>query len=569
MQGKIKILSGFFFLAFIGLLLRLFYWQVIKGKDLSGQAKNQYSFSKVTQAPRGNILASDGSYWVIKTDAWLVYADPSKISGSAKVIAEKLAPFFVETEGDREALLQEIGKIETLLSKKGSWVPLKQKISGDVKKNIQSLAIPGIGFEEQEARYYPEASSAAQLLGFVGKDESGADVGYFGLEGYYNLPLSGKEGFVSREKNAKGAPILIDPGRTVSAISGVSLGTSIDKRIQTIVEENLKKGVEKYGAIGGSVVVEDPNTGQILAMASFPSYDPAEYSKYNDALFKNPVISDTFEPGSIFKVLVMAAGLDAGVVKPDTQCDICAAPLKVDKYFIKTWNNQYTANISMTDVIVHSDNVGMSFVGQKLGADSLYDYLDKFGMGKITGVDLQGEAAPKLRKKGTWNIVDLATTSFGQGVVVTGIQMVNAVSAIANGGYLYTPRVVSKIIGDGWEEEIKGNPPKRVISDQAASEITEMMVQAAKNGEAKWTNLRGYKVAGKTGTAQIAVEGHYDATNTNHSFVGFAPADKPEFVMLVTLKSPQSSPWASETAAPLWYTMAKDLFLYFGIAPSE
>jgi len=265
----------------------------------------------------------------------------------------------------------------------------------------------------------------------------------------------------------------------------------------------------------------------------------------------------------------MAAGLDANVIEPDTTCDICSGPLKLDKYFIKTWNDKYQANISMTDVIVHSDNVGMSFIGQKLGADSLYDYLTKFGIGVKTGIDLQGEVAPKLRERGTWNIVDLATASFGQGVAVTGIEVVKAVSAIANGGYLVTPKVVDSIQGDGWEDNAKSETPVKIINQKAAQEVTQMMVEAAERGEAKWARIPGFKVAGKTGTAQIPVAGHYDATNTIQSFVGFAPADKPKFVMLVTLKSPQSSPWAAETAAPLWYAIAKDLFPYLGIAPSQ
>ena len=198
---------------------------------------------------------------------------------------------------------------------------------------------------------------------------------------------------------------------------------------------------------------------------------------------------------------------------------------------------------------------------------SLYDYFVKFGIGQKTGIDLQGEVAPKLREKGTWNVVDLATASFGQGVAVTGIEIVRAVSAIANGGYLVTPRVVTAVNGDGWEEKIEADPPTRIIKQQAAKEITQMMVEAAERGEAKWVKIPGFKVAGKTGTAQIPVAGHYDATNTIHSFVGFAPAGNPKFVMLVTLNSPQSSPWAAETAAPLWFAIAKDLFPYFGIQP--
>jgi len=256
----------------------------------------------------------------------------------------------------------------------------------------------------------------------------------------------------------------------------------------------------------------------------------------------------------------MASALDAKAVKPDTVCDICSGPLKVDKYEIETWDRKYYPDSTMVEVIVHSDNVGMAFVGQKMGADTLYDYLDRFGIGKETGIDLQGEVALPLRKKGAWNIVDLATASFGQGVAVTSIEMIRAVAAVANDGMMPTPFVVSALKGEGWQEEIKSKTEK-VISETAAEEMTAMMVNAAENGEAKWTSLRGFSVAGKTGTAQIPIAGHYDPKSTNASFIGFSPAESPKFIMLVTLNKPQSSQWASETAAPLWYSIAKDLFL--------
>ena len=304
-------------------------------------------------------------------------------------------------------------------------------------------------------------------------------------------------------------------------------------------------------------------------MSSYPSYDPTKYNEYDEKLYKNPAISDTFEPGSVFKVMVMAAGIDAGAVTPDTICDICEGPLKVDKYLIETWNRKYFKDSTMTDVVVHSDNVGMSFVAQKLGADKLYDYLDKFGIGKLSGIDLQGESNISMRKKGTWNIVDLATSSFGQGISTTPIQIIRAVAASANDGILTIPKVVEKVELDGWSEKLNEGGKLRVISKDTAEKMTKIMVQAARHGEAQWTNLKGFSVAGKTGTAQIPISGHYDAEKTIASFVGFAPANNPKFIMLVTLKEPQSSEWASETAAPLWYSIAKDLFIIFGIQPDN
>lgn len=570
MQLRIRLLTVAFFLVFIALVVKLFSWQILKGKQLAIAARNQYQTGQAISAPRGNILASDSSWLVARGDAWLVYASLPDLRNSPKNIAQELAPFFVADKTDQQGLLDEIDRLTKLLSTKDVvWIPLQHKVSSGVEKSIEALAIPGIGFEPEETMIYPEASAAAQLLGFVGKDKDGNDQGYFGLEGYYNLVLSGKPGFLGQEKDASGKPILLGDSTQISAISGVDLVTHIDKTIQLAAEQKLKEGIETYGASGGSVIVMDPFSGAILAMSSFPSYDPVKYSQFDTSFFKNPVISSSFEPGSVFKIVVMSSALDAGVVTPDSRCDICTGPLKVDKYYIETWDGKYHPNSTMTDIIVNSDNVGMSFVGEKMGADKLYDYLNKFGIGQLTGIDLQGEETPQLREKGTWNVVDLATASFGQGIAVTPIQLIRAAAVIANGGKLVTPQVVGALQGDGWKNDIKPQLDGRVISEKAAKEMTTMMVEAAKNGESKWTDTPGFRVAGKTGTAQIPIAGHYDPQNTIASFIGFAPYDNPKFVMLVTLQQPKTSQWASETAAPLWYSIAKDLFVYFGIQPSS
>lgn len=553
---RLKITIILFFLLFASVSAKLFFWQVVRGKDLSNEARYQYDGSKKISASRGNIYAKDGTWLAVMRTNWLLFAEIKKIDRSSKEIANLIAPLFVKEED----LLPEVERIQSLLNRDGAvWVPIRHRITSDIKEKIQNLKISGLGFDPEENRFYPEGSSSAQLLGFVGKNNEGIDTGYFGLEGYYDISLTGKSGYQEREKDLKGAPLLSGGLSEVNSITGTDLYTYIDKRIQTSVEEKLKEAEEKYGAKEGSVIIMDPKTGGILAMASYPSYDPTKYYEYDGSLYKNPAISDTFEPGSVFKVIVMAAGLDAGVIEPDTKCDICDKPLKVDKYFIETWDRKYHPDTTMTDVIVHSDNVGMSFLAQKLGEEKMYEYLDKFGIGHLTGIDLQGESSVSLRKKGTWNIVDLVTSSFGQGVATTPIQLVRAVGAIANNGYLVNPKIV---IDDIFEKT-------QVISKEAAEKMTQIMIESSKHGESQWTNLKGFSIAGKTGTAQIPIAGHYDAEKTIASFVGFAPANDPKFVMIVTLKEPQSSQWASETAAPLWYSIAKDLFQYYGIQPEN
>ncbi len=564
MRFKITVLIfGLLFLAVTG---RLFYWQVVMGKGLSDQASLQYGGSKKISASRGNIYANDGTWLSVMRTNWLLFAEVKKIDKSSKEIANLLAPFFInsedfeKTEDFKAAILAEVNRIQTLLDRDAAvWVPIRHRITSDVKDKITDLKIKGLGFETEENRFYPEGSTAAQLLGFVGKNDEGDDTGYFGLEGYYNISLTGRTGFQQRKKDLSGSPLLSEGLQEINSIPGTDLHTYIDKRIQRSVETKLELAKEKYGANEGSVIIMDPKTGGIIAMASYPSYDPQKFYDYEGKMYRNPVISDTFEPGSVFKVIVMAAGLDAGLVEPDTKCDICDKPLKVDKYFIETWDRKYHPDTTMTEVIVHSDNVGMSFVAQKLGEDMMYDYLSKFGIGKLTGIDLQGESTVPLRKKGTWNIVDLMTSSFGQGVATTPIQIVRAVGAIANDGYLVTPKVVKS-------EKVDS---VKVISTEAAKKMTDIMIESSKHGESQWTNLKGFSIAGKTGTAQIPIEGHYDSTKTIASFVGFAPANDPKFVMMVTLKEPQSSQWASETAAPLWYSIARDLFQYYGIQPEN
>lgn len=602
MELRIRVLSILFIIAVLVVSGRLFFWQVVEGRDLAEEGRYQQQNSSRIMAKRGDILAHDGSWLVASTDAWLLYASRPQFVANPREVAEKLAELFINErefkddepekkedenldatdearekvelktakEKREEALEAEEDRLTDLLSNQDIvWIPLKNKVNRALREKIEALEIEGLYFEEQEDRMYPEASSAAHMLGFVGKDADGRDRGYFGLEGYYDLSLQGRSGFISREANAFGAPIIFGNNKESAAVSGADLITHLDRTIQIIIEKHLKEGIEKYGAVSGNIIVSRPRDGAILAMASSPSFDPKRYYEFSDEVFRNPVISDSFEPGSIFKPLVMAAGIDAAVVKADTICDICDQPYKVDKYFIRTWNNEYHTGSTMTDVIVHSDNVGMAFIGNRLGADRLYDYLESFGFGKITGIDLQGEVTPSLRKKGTWSNVDLATTTFGQGIAVTPIQMVKALNIIANGGKETTPQIVDKIQISDKVEDIEPEIGKQVISPEAAQDVTNMMIEAVKSGEAKWAVPKGFTVAGKTGTAQIPVAGHYDEEKTIASFVGFAPPHDPEFLMLITLREPKSSQWASETAAPLWFDIAKEIFPYLGIQPDK
>lgn len=570
MQGRLRAIFFFTLLFFAILISRYFYWQVIRAKDLSLQAQPQHERRSTESAYRGKILSSDGSIIVGQADSWNLYAEPRLIDNASE-ISYKLAKILVEDESDSLSVKNEEERIKSLLSnKEKAWVPLKNRLDSTIMDNINSLNFRGLGFDRDEIRKYPESSASAHMIGFLGKNEQNGNQGYFGLEGYYDKTLSAEKGYRKGETDIRGLPLLFGKTKRIPSFSGADLITYINKGIQLIVEDELKKGIERYGAVSGSIIVMEPKTGGILAMSSFPSFDPQKYWLYSNDLFLNPVISSSFEPGSIFKVVVMASGLDSGEISPETVCDICAGPYRIGKYEIETWNKKYYPDSTMTNVIVHSDNVGMVFVANKLGIKRNIEYLKKFGIGEKTGIDLQGEVNPVLRKESDWSDVDLVTSSFGQGIAVTPIQMISAVNVIANGGMYLTPKVVQKVIVNGKEYD-SGNSyaQRRVISEKASNQMKTMMVEAAKSGESKWTYKKGFGVAGKTGTAQIPIEGHYDEEKTIASFVGFAPYNDPKFIMLVTLREPQSSIWASETAAPLWYKIAQRLFLHFGIVPEK
>lgn len=554
-----------FFLIFGGLVIwRLFYWQVIKTDELTTAAENQHWISFEIAAKRGQILASDNFPLANNQEAFLVFASLPDLKEKPATIASKIAPFLVppDEQVDMEGLIKERLTRSDLV-----WVPLKHKVPEINKEAIENLKLAGIGFEEEEQRSYPEGSVSAHLLGFVGSDVNGRDKGYFGLEGFYDLELKGRSGLVRREKDASGKPILVGGLKKEVQKDGADLLTTIDRTVQFIIEEKLKKGLPRYGAVSGTVTLMEPKTGAILALASYPAYNPASYFDFDKKLYPNPVVASTFEPGSIFKVLVMSAALNEGVVGPETKCDRCSGPRTIADYKISTWNEKYFPESTMTEVIQHSDNVGMVFVGEKLGISKMVSYLENFGIGKATGIDLQEESSPKLRPEAEWGQIDLATASFGQGIAITPIQMLRAVGAIANDGGLVKPYLVQKIMGKEKTTEIEPKEERLVIKPSTAKVMTEMMVNAVENGEAKWAKPKGYRIAGKTGTAQIPVAGHYDEEKTIASFVGFAPTDNPKFVMLVTLREPTSSPWGSETAAPLWFDIAKELFTYYGILP--
>lgn len=561
MTWRYRIAFGFFIVLFFFITCRLFYWQVVRAQELVTMGKQQYGKEVRVTTKRGEIKTSDDFSIVANKLSYLVYANPRVIKEKDEY-AKKLAPLLDTKDATISALLSK--------NKDKYWIALKQTIDHKTKEKIEKLKLPGVDFEEKTQRFYPEGSMSAKLLGFVGKDDQGEDMGYFGLEGYYDKQLKGKGGTTYVIHDASGKPILAKMNESATKIDGRNLVLHIDRTLQYLLDNELKSGIAKYGAVGGMAAIMDPKTGGILAMSSFPSYDQRKFFDYSDKLYRNQFISDSYEPGSTFKPLVMSAALDLNLLTPDTHCSICDGPVEISGYEIKTWNNKYVPNSTMTEVIQHSDNTGMVFVGKLLGLDRLLTYFKRYGIGELTGVDLQGEMVASIRERDNWYPIDLATATFGQGITVTPIELLTAFTAIANGGNRMEPHIVSAIeTPDG---DVIDIPPKvlsKPISPKTAKIVTEMMVNAVDQGESKWAKPKGYRIAGKTGTAQIPVAGHYDANKTITSFIGFAPADDPKFLMLVVIDRPSTSIYGSETAAPLFFNVAKKALTYYGIPPTE
>lgn len=558
-------------------MTRLFYWQVVQGASLKKVVENQATKEMVSVGSRGTIFMRDGSLLVGNTTLYHIMADKKLLTDSPQHVAENLAPILVERDlMEHEAT--EAAQAEVLLADnthyllerlglESTWIRLSSRITRDLKEKIESLNVPGIYFEEYQTRFYPEASMAAHITGFVGKNETGEDIGYFGVEGALDKELTQRERRNRFLTDALGNLLGGENSVTVQSLDGRDITLTIQRSIQFFLEQELKKGVERYGATSGEIIVMNPKTGDILGLAAWPKYDQAHYYDFETSMYKNPSLATVYEPGSTFKVLTVAAGIDSGAITPDTQCPRCEGPRIIGKHTIKTWNNEYHPNITMRDALAKSDNVAMIYVAETMGTETFTHYLKKFGIGERIYIDLQDDTPTPFPAK--WGEVELATTSFGQGISTNSMQMVRAVGAIANKGVLVRPKIIHSVLDHQTGAEIvtPAKEERQVISAQTAQVVTEMMVNAARSGEAQWVFSDTHTIAGKTGTSQIPVPGGYKEDATIASFIGFAPVDDPQFVMLVKLIEPKSSPWAAETAAPLWYQIASRLFLLLNVPP--
>jgi cell division protein FtsI/penicillin-binding protein 2 len=463
-----------------------------------------------------------------------------------------------------------ITDIEAAIDSDQPYVLIARPVSaalGDQIKQLQESGekdLRGINLTPIPHRVYPGNSLAAQVLGFVGYSQQGRQVGYFGVEGFYNDWLSGRS--VQGIENL--VPFDAQPDPTPD--EGTDMTLTIDRDLQFLVEGSLAASIQQYGAESGTVLVMDPRTGEILAMASYPTYDPNNYASAPPLDPQNPAVGGQYEPGSTFKVLTMAAALDSGLVKPETPF-LDRGFIEVGGVPIRNWDGGAWGATDMVGCIRHSLNVCMATLSTQMGPTTFYNYMSAFGIGHRTNVDLAAEAPGRLKVPGDadWFDSDLGTNAFGQGVAVTPLQLVTAASAIANGGVMMQPHILKQVQHGDQVHTTRTQVLGRPIRPETAATLNEMLAQSIEQGEGDQALIPGYRIAGKTGTAQIPIPGGYDVRQTIASFIGWGPVDDPRFIVLVKLDKPRASIWGSETAAPAFASLARRLVVLMQIPPDD
>ena len=532
-RWRINVILAFLFFWGVVLVGQLFYIQIIKADLYKALSQGLYSAEKQIIGERGEIFFKNGEPLAINMDWPLVFSSPTEVK-EKEIVAEKLAAILSLEE---DFILEK-------LEKDNLYEPIKKRITDEEIQKIEELNQKGIYLGREKGRYYPQETLASQLTGFVDANLQGQ----YGLEGYYDEILQGKN-------EHRGKDIFL----------------TIDYSVQFKAEKLLEQAKENLDIEGGEIIVINPNSGEILAIANFPNFNPNQYSIVPDfKIFENGVSQKIFEPGSVFKPITMAAALNEGRITPQTTY-IDKGKVVIGGWSISNYGDRVHGEQTMTNVLEKSINTGAVFAEEKLGHNSFLEYLDKFGFFKLTGIDLQEIYSENREFKKGYEI-NFTTASFGQGIEMTPIQLIRAYSAIANGGKLVKPYLVKKIING---EEVSEVAPEieddLVISPKIAAQLTAMLVSVVENGFAKSARIPGYWVAGKTGTAQISFaaldmekKGYSD--KTWQSFVGFVPAFNPEFVILVKLNNPKTKT-AEYSAVPVFQELAKYIVDYYQIPP--
>ena len=577
LKNKKKMRNSLFvaFLVLFMLLLRIGYIEFFKGKELQVLAYDQLVQKRSVNPKRGTIYDSSGKYVLaVSSTAYTVSVNPTNIPSEKKeIIVKKLSDLF---QLDYDTVFKKI-------SKRSSIETIVRKIEKDKADELRTWLLDnnidtGVNIDEDSKRYYPYANLASQVIGFCGGDNQGLD----GVEAKYDDILSGTAGSISRETDATGEEIGTEGEVYTSAINGNDIVLSIDMTIQSIVEKYLEEAcIDNSCTDGGNIVVMNPKTGDILAMATYPSYnlnepytinneelkanwdnmDQTEKSKNLQAMWRNKAISDTYEPGSVFKLITASSALEEKITDTDNSGEFtCTGSITIAGARIKCWRYYRPhGSESLRQGLMNSCNPVFIGLGQKIGVKTYFEYLNKFGLLSKTGVMLPGEANSIFVKEDKCGPVELATISFGQRFEITPIQLVTAVSSIANGGELVTPRIVKEVINSetGEKTELPVEKKGRVISKETSDKVLSMMESVVSEGTGKNAKVEGYRIGGKTGTSE-------DGVNTGKyvtSFCGVAPIDDPEVVVLVTLYNPTGE-GGHHLGVCLWKLIKNEVYIF-------
>ena len=541
------VVCGLLFAMFI-IIGRLFVFQIVEGEEWTERTADE--FTVVARPDRGTIYDRNGAVLAANGADYQIGASPNLIINPEE-LASQLAPILEMNRRDLAARLTSERPYEMLAN----------RVSPEVADSIRELneKYGGLQIDPLPRRFYPQGELMCHALGYVDFDGNGGG----GIEGYYQPELAGE---------AASAKINISPfhvQNSVIAREGADLVLTIDRSVQYLVEKQLQEAITDYAATTGTIIVMEPKTGAILAMASTPCFNPYEFYDTPEENLFNPVVSQQYEPGSVIKLITMAAALDSGTVTPETTY-YDSGELWLGGHRTVNWDRAAHGTTDMTSLLAQSLNVGAATLATWMGADTYYDYMRRFGFGGPLGIDIMSEATGQMPLPGDeyWTESFLATNAYGQGLATTPLQMVASVSALANNGELMQPYVVQEVRAENGTLVHEPSVLSRPISPQAAQQVTQMAITAVAR-EVPVAQVPGYTTAGKTGTSQIAENGIYLDNATIASFIGWLPADDPEIIVLIKLDRPQVSPWGSQTAAPAFAKLAKELVVLLDIPPDN
>jgi cell division protein FtsI/penicillin-binding protein 2 len=557
---RLLLLGVLFCAAGLVLTARLAQLQIVSHGHYAVEAEDEHMGVEKVFPPRGAILDRNGYPLALTLDTYDIYIN-RKVWQDEKLAAD-----------GAEALSSVLGRRpDEIRAALGAETDGDALVAGsigyDAGRKIIEMGVPGVKATATIVRFHPEGDLASTLLGFVGRDQTGLA----GLEVDLQDQLGGSAGTLYFERDSMGNPIPFGYRQITQSEPASDVRLTIDRYIQEATEQALDAAIEKNGANGGSIIVMEPKTGAILAMASRPSFKLSQLDLTDETkmdLYRNRAVTDLYEPGSVMKVVTMSTAVDLGLVTPNTTYEDTGMAY-VGGYAIENWDFSVNGTTTMTQLLQKSLNTGAVWVGEQIGPERFYDYVKRFGYGEPTGVGLGGEAAGTVRTSDDpeWYPSDLATNSFGQGISVTPLQMITAVAAIANGGVLMRPYIVEDIVGPDGNHETQPQVVRRVISEATSRTLTAMMNDVVEGVPSHGARVQGYHVAGKTGTSFISVPGGYAPDRVITSFVGFAPVSDPRMIVLVKIDEPQGERLGGTVAAPVFAELAPKILSYLGVPP--